>query len=113
MYRAPRPFAGKLVCPANDGKLVPQDLVATATAFLGKPNLPIPGNSANQLAAEFAEQNLKAAPANLANALISAYCTAVTATAAMDQGLQRAWVQDFGIQVIQALQSRTLAGKKG
>jgi len=31
----------------------------------------------------------------------------------MDQGLQRAWVQDFGIQVIQALQSRTLAGKKG
>ncbi len=113
VYRAPRQFAGKLVCPANDGKLVPQDLVAKATALLGKPSLPVPSNSANQLATDIAAQNSKTALANLANALISAYCTAVTATSTVEQALQRAWVQDFAIQVIQRLQSRTLAGNKG
>jgi hypothetical protein len=48
----------------------------------------------------------------VANALISAYCRAVTATASVDQGVQRAWLRDFGAQVIQALQRRTLAAQK-
>jgi hypothetical protein len=61
-YRNPRPFAGKLVCPANDGKLVPQDIVAGASTLLGKPSLPIPGNSAGELASSFATQNPKAPP---------------------------------------------------
>jgi cytochrome c553 len=111
-YRAPRAFAGKLVCPNNDGRLVPQDLVSKASAVLGKPNLPVSGTSAGQLASDMATQNAKAAPANLANALISAYCTEVAVSSA-EQAVQRAWVQDFGIQVIQALQSRVLAGNKG
>lgn len=98
--------------PADDGKLVSQDLVAKATAVLGKPRLPVPGDSAGQLATNFATQNPKAAPANLANALITAYCSAVIADTSVEQALQRAWLQDFGAQVIQTLQSRTLAGKK-
>jgi hypothetical protein len=112
VYRSPRPFAGKLICPANDGKLVPQDLVAKATSLIGKPKLPVPGEAASQLAANFATQNPKAAPANLANALITAYCSAVTADSSTEQALQRAWLQDFGAQVIQMLQSRTLASRK-
>jgi len=104
-YREPSPFAGKLACPANDGKLVPQDLVAKAADLLGKPSLPIPGNSASAAAAAFATQNPKAAPANLANALITAYCSAVTADASVEQSLQRAWLQDFGAQVVQTLLS--------
>ena len=112
VYREPGTFAGKLTCPAGDGKLVPQDLVAKATAVLGKPRLPVPGDSAGQLATNFATQNPKAAPANLANALITAYCSAVIADTSVEQALQRAWLQDFGAQVIQTLQSRTLAGKK-
>ena len=111
-YREPRAFAGKLACPANDGKFVPQDLVAKAAALLGKPKLPIPGNSASELALAYAAQNPKAAPANLANALVTAYCTAVTASASIEQALQRAWMQDFGSQVMQTLQTRTLAADK-
>ena len=67
------------------------------------------------IATNFATQNPKAAPANLANALITAYCSAVTANASVEQALQRSWLQDFGTQVIhnQTLQSRTLASKKG
>jgi hypothetical protein len=113
VYRNLRPFAGKLACPANDGKLVPQDIVATATALLGKPSLPIPGNSAGELASSFATQNPKAAPAALANALITAFCAAVIANTSVEQALQRAWVLDFGAQVIQTLQSRSLASNKG
>jgi mono/diheme cytochrome c family protein len=109
VYRAPTEFAGNLRCPANDGKLVPQDLVAKAAALLGTPTLPVPGNAASDLADAFAAQNPKAAPANLANALITAYCTAVTVNSATEPSLKRAWLLDFGSQVIQSLQARTLA----
>jgi hypothetical protein len=113
VYREPRPFAGNLICPANNGKLVPQDLVAGAAALLGKPSSPIPGDSASEIASNFAMQNPKIAPASLANALITAYCSALTANASVEQALQRSWLQNFGAQVIQTLQSRTLASKKG
>jgi hypothetical protein len=112
VYRSPGQFAGKLVCPGNDAKLVPQDLVAKATTLLGKPKLPVPGASASQFAIDFATQNPKAAPANLANALTTTYCTAVTADTAIEQALQRARLTDFSAQVIQALQSRTTAGNR-
>jgi mono/diheme cytochrome c family protein len=113
VYRDPPPFAGKLACPTNDGKLVPQDIVAKASALLGKPSLPIPGNSAAELATTFATQNPKATPANLANALVTAYCSAVTASPSVEQALQRAWLQDFGAQVMQTLQGRSLGTNKG
>ena len=91
---------------------MPQDLVKAATALLGRPSLSVPGNSASDLAVKFASSSPKAAAANAANALIAAYCTAVTATVSVEQALQRAWVQDFGAQVIQVLQTRTLASQK-
>jgi hypothetical protein len=109
VYREPRSFAGNLVCP----KLVPQDLVSKASALLRNPTLPVSGSSAGETATAFATQNPKVAPASLANALITAYCSAVTANASVEQSLQRAWLQDFGAQVIQTLQSRTLAANKG
>jgi len=112
VYREPRPFAGKLTCPADDGKLVPQELVAKATALLGKPKLPVPGDAASQFATNFATQNPNAAPADLANAMITAYCSSVTSDSSVEQAVQRAWLQDFGAQMIQALQSGTLATKK-
>ena len=113
VYRVPRPFAGKLACPADDGKLVPQDIVAKATALLGRPSLPIMGNAASELATNFGTQNPKAAPADLANALITAYCSAVTADTSVGEARQRAWMLDFGSEVIQTLQSRTLERSKG
>ena len=112
VYREPRPFAGKLACPADDNKLVPQDLVKAAAALLGRPNLPVPGDKASDFAVKLMSDNPKASPANVANALTTAYCTAVTATASVEQALQRAWLQDFGAQAIQALQRRTLAAQK-
>jgi mono/diheme cytochrome c family protein len=109
VYRGPPQFAGKLVCPKDDGKLVPQELVTKAAALIGKPALPMPGSAAGDLAVKLAAQNAKAGPASLANALILAYCRAVTADSRAEQALQRAWMQDFGTQAVQALQRRTLA----
>ncbi len=113
VYRGPRPFAGKLVCPKDDGRLAPQELVTKASALIGKPALPAPGDTAGDLAASLAAQNAKAGPANLANALILAYCQAVAADSGADQALKRAWLQDFGAQAVQALQRRTLAASGG
>jgi hypothetical protein len=62
VYREPRPFAGKLTRPADDGKLVPQGLVKAACALLGQPSLPIPGNSASELAAKFASKTPRLLP---------------------------------------------------
>jgi hypothetical protein len=89
------------------------EIVTAATALIGKPSLPIPGSAAGEFATTSATQNPKAAPANLANALIAAYCSAVTADTSVEQAPQRAWVMDFGSQVIQVLQTRSLASKKG
>jgi hypothetical protein len=113
----PSPFRGKLTCPATDGKLVPNDLVTNAQALIGKPTLPMQGSASAELASTMATQNPKAAPADVANALIAAYCSTVTAAASADpiqQGFPAqgfGWVQGFGQQVIQTLQLRAVASK--
>jgi mono/diheme cytochrome c family protein len=113
--RLPDPFAGKLVCPAIDGKLVPQDLIGQAQALIGTPKMPMPGSESAELAAKLATQNPKAAPADVANALIGAYCSAVTAADAPTQPAAAArafgFVEGFGQQVIVALQLRAVASK--
>jgi len=48
-----------------------------------------------------AESN--AGQANLAHALIVAYCSVVTANTSVEQDWQRAWLQDFSTQVIQTV----------
>jgi mono/diheme cytochrome c family protein len=111
----PDPFAGKLTCPAADGKLVPYDLVTQAQALVGTPRMPVPGSESAQLAATLATQNPKAAPADVANALIAAYCSAVAAAAppARPEWAAQAFgfVQEFGQQVIETLQLRAVASK--
>jgi cytochrome c553 len=115
--REPDPFTGKLTCPATDGKLVPNDLVTKAQVLIGKPKLPMQGSASAELAATLATQNPKAAPADVANALIAAYCSTVTAAASAEpaepassvQGF--GWVEGFGHQVIQTLQLRAVASK--
>ncbi|MBV8740060.1 MAG: cytochrome c [Alphaproteobacteria bacterium] len=109
-YRAPAPFIGETICPANDGRLVPTDLVAQAETLIGNPPLPVAGTAARQLAMALAAKDQTAAPANLANALILSYCQLVTKDRAVDAGRQRAWLLDFSTQAIQALQQRALTG---
>jgi hypothetical protein len=108
--RLPGPFTGKITCPPDDGKLVPSELVAKAAAAVGKPRLPVGGVAAAALAARFATQNPKAAPADLANALIAAYCPVVVADAKADPALRFSWLEGFGEQVIQTLQIRAMTG---
>jgi hypothetical protein len=96
-------------CPANDGTLVPSDLVAKASAVLDKPKLPVGGVATVALATRLATQNPKAAPVDLANALIAAYCPAVAADASVDPAERFSWLEGFGEQVIQTLQLRTMA----
>jgi mono/diheme cytochrome c family protein len=111
------PFTGKLVCPATDGKLVPNDLVTKAQTLIGKPELPMQGRASAELAATLATQNPKAAPADVANALIAAYCSTVAAAASAEPAQQSSpvqgfgWVEGFGQQVIETLQLRAVASK--
>ena len=115
--REPDPFTGKLTCPATDGKLVPYDLVTKAEALVGKPELPVHGSVSAELAATLATQNPKAAPADVANALIAAYCSTVAAAASAGPAQQVSpvqgfgWVEGFGQQVIETLQLRAVASK--
>jgi cytochrome c553 len=106
--RLPGPFSGKITCPADDGKLVPEELVTKARAALGKRRLPVGGVATVALTTRFATQNPKATPADLANALIAAYCPVVTAVRSIDPAERFSWLEGFGEQVIQTLQMRTM-----
>lgn len=107
--REPSSFTGKLSCPADDGKLVPTALVGKASALLGTPQPPVPGATAAQLASSFATQNAKSAPADIANALIAAYCRIVSAEASVTDAEKLSWLETFGDQVIDTLQLRLAA----
>jgi mono/diheme cytochrome c family protein len=106
--RLPGPFSGKITCPADDGKLVPKELVTKAAAALGKPRLPVGGVATVALTTRFATQNPKATPADLANALIASYCPLVTADTRADPAERFSWLEGFGEQAIQTLQMRTM-----
>ncbi len=111
VYREPAPFAGSLSCPSADSKLLlSRALLSEAAAVVGNPGLPVGGGAAASLAASFAVRQPKTGPAVLANALIVAYCAAVTGDKSVDPAQQRAWLEDFGTQVIQALQQRSPIG---
>ena len=110
VYHAPAPFAGRPLCPADDGRLVPQDLVAKAASLLGRPHVPVAGGAPGEFATKLAGLAGAAPPADLANALILAYCRVVTADSAVDPAQQRAWLLDFGTEVAETLQARAAAG---
>jgi mono/diheme cytochrome c family protein len=104
--REPGSLAGPLTCPADNAKLVPTALAGKASALIGKPPLPVPGDKASQLAGALATTNPKARLADVANALIASYCTLVVANASLEPAQQHQWMEQFGEQVIEALQLR-------
>ena len=66
-----------LKCPANDNSRVPSSLVATAAQIRGKPDLNFLRPCSDRASRRMLAQNPKAKPADLANALILAYCEGV------------------------------------
>ena len=78
-----------------------------------RPPLPVAGGTPGRLATSLAARaglTQRASPADLANALILAYCRVVTAERAVDPAQQRAWLLDFGIEVAETLQARAARG---
>ena len=70
-----------LKCPANDNSRVPQALVAAAAQIAGKPDPNFPATAAIAQADRCSRQIPKAKPADLANALILAFCEGVAGLA--------------------------------
>lgn len=103
VLKEPRSLADKLACPADDGKAVPADLSAAATKLLGAPKPPVSGDAVSILATTLYQQNPKARPSDVANALIAAYCR-VVATQKTSVAEQNALLNGFAGQAVQTLQ---------
>lgn len=112
VYREPAASIGPLACPTPGDRSVPAGLLDQATALIVKPKLPLAGSDAGDFAAALTRQNPKARPADIANAVNTAYCLAVAATPGLDVAQQRSYVQGFGEQVIQSVQQTLLAARK-
>jgi len=93
-----------LKCPANDNSRVPSSLVATATQIRGKPDLNFPAPAAIAQADNMLAQNPKAKPADLANALILAYCEGVVDLTGVGDAEKTGALVRYGQEVIQELQ---------
>ncbi|QTL06151.1 c-type cytochrome [Aquabacter sp. L1I39] len=102
--RQPTSISAKLTCPDASGKQAPKALVDAATSLIGKVNPPVSGDAASQFANTLAQQNPKAKKADVANALITAYCPQVLAQPNNSVANQYALLTSFGQQVIQTLQ---------
>ncbi|WP_246252341.1 c-type cytochrome [Ancylobacter pratisalsi] len=102
--RGPKSLGGPLVCPTDNGKLVPKALAADAAGLIGKPNVPVSGSTGADWAHALVKKDPKARLADVANALISAYCGVVAGTAGLEEAQQHGYVESFGQQVIQTLQ---------
>jgi hypothetical protein len=93
-----------LKCPANDNSRVPSSLVATATQIRGKPDLNFPAPAAIAQADSILVQSPKAKPADLANALILAYCEGVVDLTGVGDAEKTGALVRYGQEVIQELQ---------
>lgn len=100
----PRALSTAPACPADDGTSVPKVLGAAATALVGTPRPPVAGDAASGLAETLWGQNPKAKSADVANALILAYCRVVAAQPGASIAEQNGWLNDFGQQVIRTFQ---------
>ena len=101
-----------LKCPPNDNSRVPASLVAAATQITGKPNLNLSGAAAVAQADTMLTQNPKAKPADLANALILAYCDGVVGLSGVNGVEKSAALMRYGEQVIQELQLKVEAKER-
>jgi hypothetical protein len=103
------PFAGAQG-PQDDTALVPRgEYLARATDCGPRHTGDKSKAFAGGLAATLATQVPNAAPADVANALITVYCSAVTAdNQTVDPTQQRSWIEGFGEETIETLQRRTM-----
>jgi mono/diheme cytochrome c family protein len=93
-------------CPPNDGSLVPETLVDQAQQLIGKPDLAFRGEEAATQANSLATKNATAKLANVANALILAFCRGTEAVSGVDLAQKQAALSRYGDEVIGALQTR-------
>lgn len=91
-------------CPADDGKLVAQPLVAAATPLVATIGPRVSASTIADLTAQFQAAQPKARPADVADALILAYCRTIDANTALLPAQKGAAVTRFGEQVIEDLQ---------
>lgn len=101
------PFA----CPADDGKLVAQPLVAAADPLVATIGPQVPAATIADLTAKFQAAQPTARPADIADALILSYCKAIDANAGMVPAQKGAVVTRFGEQVIEDLQASIEAAR--
>jgi mono/diheme cytochrome c family protein len=103
---------GGLKCPANDKSRVPATLVAAAAQVAGKPDVNLSAPAAIGQADAMLAQNPQAKPADLANALILAYCEGVVGLAGVGDVEKSAALMRYGEQVIQELQLKVEAKER-
>jgi mono/diheme cytochrome c family protein len=93
-----------LTCPANDNSRVPQALVAAAVPIRGKVDLNFPAMDAIAQADKMLAANPKAKLADLANALILAFCEGVAGLSNARDVEKTGALMRYGEEVIQRLQ---------
>jgi hypothetical protein len=93
-----------LTCPANDNTRVPRALVGTAAEVAGKPELNFRASDAAAQAETMVKRDPKAKLADVANALILAYCRGLGALTGPTIAEKQAALERYGENVIQALQ---------
>ncbi|HEY7301253.1 MAG TPA: cytochrome c [Xanthobacteraceae bacterium] len=93
-----------LRCPPDNDSLVPARLVAAALKIRGKAELNFSAPAAIEQADTMLAQHPRATPADLANALILAYCEGVARLAGAGDPEKSAAVARYGENVIEQLQ---------
>ena len=95
-----------LKCPPDDNSRVPRALVAAARPIRGAPDVNFLAPQAIAQADRMLADHPKAKPADLANALILAYCEGVVSLAGIADIEKTAALTRYGDEVIQRLQLR-------
>jgi mono/diheme cytochrome c family protein len=98
-----------LTCPPVDKSGVPASLVSAAAKLAGKPSLNFDATAATKQADSLASENQKTKLADVANALILAYCQGVNAMSGVDLAEKTSALTRYGEVVIESLQSRAAA----
>jgi hypothetical protein len=100
------PSKPTLSCPADNGALVPKNLVEEAEQLVGTPDLNFRAEDAISQADSLATKTPAAKLANVANALILAYCHGIVDISGADPADKQAALKRYGEQVIGAMQTR-------
>jgi hypothetical protein len=100
------PSKPKLSCPPDDGSFVAKGLVEGAQQLIGKPALNFRADDAIAQADSLATKKPAAKLANVANALILAYCHGIADISGADPADKQAALKRYGDEVIGALQTR-------